>query len=281
MSYNIAQIKDRARQAGREISEQEAQQIMNATNGGDEGLVQQYLAGGAQGGLDPAGQAILDAMNKQNEVFVSKLKEYDTTNPFVYDEILAQEMGKVGERLDPYYKQQLGDFTTAMSRKTSRSLEDRQRVLTNISLDVDQYTKENKQAVEDALEKSREGYSGAGLYTSGARMRTEGRLGAEAGKSLADYLGQKDRAVGEVNLGTQRQLEDYGEQTRLFERGVGSMQDGVFKRGADSEAEVRLQAIPEVARRQQQREFERRQYAGAPAGADQAQYYLDTYKLLS
>lgn len=237
--------------------------------------------GGATG-LDPAGQAIYDAINKQNEKFIAKIKEFDTKNPFVYDTILEEEMKKVGQRLDPYYRQTVDDFLTSINRKKSRSLEDERRTLSEISMDVADYTKENKMAIEDALEKSREGYADAGLYSSGARAKAEGRIGIAGRENQDQYVRNQERRMGDVKLSTQRDLEDVGEQERVLGRDVGRYDplSGGFKRGSQSEAEVRQYAQAEVPIRQQQRQFELRQYAGAPAGVDQASYYMDTYNLL-
>lgn len=240
-----------------------------------------YPESGGGGGFDPAGQSIMDAINKQNEAFIAKIKEFDTKNPFVYDQILADEVKKVGQRLDPYYKQTLDDFLTSVERKRTRSLEDERSTLSEISQDIGDYTKENKMVLEDALDKSREGYADAGLYNSGARMRAEGRLGQGAQDQLKNYTQGQDRRAADVRLSTGRTMEDLGEEQRLFQREVGSYSPtGQFTRGARSEAEARSQAMSEIPALQQQRQFALRQYAGAPAGVDAAQYNLETYNLL-
>src|SRR3990167_8392914 len=100
--------------------------------GGNDTNTQDFLSfvnssGGGSTGLDPAGQSIFDAINKQNEKFIAKIKEFDEKNPFVYDTILEEEMKKVGQRLDPYYKQTLDDFLTSINRKRTRSLEDERK----------------------------------------------------------------------------------------------------------------------------------------------------------
>ena len=60
MSFNVAQIRDRAREIlGKDISDQEAVMVMNETSGGDEGQVYQYLrsmkdtGSGSSGGIPP------------------------------------------------------------------------------------------------------------------------------------------------------------------------------------------------------------------------------------
>lgn len=52
MSYNTAQIIDRGREAGQNVSDAQAQQIMNDTGGGDEGAVLAYFRGGGSSGGD-------------------------------------------------------------------------------------------------------------------------------------------------------------------------------------------------------------------------------------
>ena len=236
----------------------------------------------AEGTTNPTYDTILNAYNKQNEAFVAKLKEYDTTNPWVYDEILAEQTKIAGERLDPYYKQSLDDFLKGIETKRTRSTEDERRTLSEISQDIGDYTKENKLALEDALDKSREGYADAGLYSSGARMRSEGRLGYESQNQLQGYTTGQERRMGDVKLSSQRDMQDLGESQRLFQREVGQYgAGGEFTRGAQSEAEVRTQALGEIPRLQKEREFARRQYAGAPAGADEAEYWLNSYNLLA
>src|SRR3990167_5401673 len=237
------------------------------------------VSGGGQ--LDPSSQLIFDTINKQNEQFIAKLKDFDVKNPFVYDVILGEEIKKVGQRLDPYYKQSLDDYLTAVNRKRTRSVEDERRTLQEISQDVQDYTKEHKLALEDALDKSREGYADAGLFSSGSRMRAEGKIGEVGQDTLADYQRGQERRTGDIQRLTQRELQDYQTEQSLFQRDVGSYgAGGEFTRGARSEAETKLQAIPEVQRRQRERDFARAQYAGPPAASDQAQYLLNTYNLL-
>ena len=238
--------------------------------------------GGIPGGgqLDPSSQLIFDTINKQNEVFIAKIKEFDANNPFKYDDILAEEIAKVGTRLDPYYKQTLDDYLTAVNRKRTRSVEDERKTLQEISMDLSDYQKDNKVALEDALDKSREGYADAGLYSSGSRMRSEGKLGFESQNRLEDYQLGQERREADIKLTTQREQQDYNTEQSLFQRDVGSYDPtGIFKRGARSEAETKLQAIPEVQRRQRERDFARSQYA-IPAAVDQAQYLLNSYNLL-
>lgn len=241
-----------------------------------------YPESGGGGSGDQSYLTILNSVNKQNEQWVAKIKEFDTKSPFVYDQILADEVKKVGQRLDPYYKQTLDDFLTSITRQRTRSFEDERTVLGQISQDIGDYTKENQTQLQDALDRSRQGYADAGLYSSGQRMRSEGQLGATSENNLADYMKGQERRISDTQLSTKRNIEDYGTQQQQFQRDVGHYDPttGQFVRGARSEAEVRTQAMGEIQPLQQQREFQMRQYAGVPAGVDASQYWLDTYNLL-
>ena len=229
---------------------------------------------------DPATDAIIKAQDEANKKFVSKVKEFDEKNPFVYDKILEDETKKVGLRLDPYYKQTLDDFLRGIKSRTSRSMEDERRTLTEISQDVDSYRKETRQNLEDALSRSREGFADIGQYFSGQQLQTTAKQGLESGEREEDYLRGAERRRESSILTYGRQREDLGETQNLFQRDVGQYTGEGFTRGARSEAEVRLQALGEIPRRQAQRDFEMRQWVGSPPGVDPAQYALQSYSLL-
>lgn len=109
-----------------------------------------------QRSLDPTGQYIQDTINKLDDKYFAKIKEFNTNNPFVYDDVLKQEITKAGTRLDPYYMQQLNDYTRGIELTKTRSLEDRDRTIGNLTKDISQYTEETKNNLMDALEKSRQ-----------------------------------------------------------------------------------------------------------------------------
>lgn len=239
-------------------------------------------SGGSGGSGNSAIDAILDAQSEVNQKYFAKVKEFDEKNPFKYDKVLADEIAKTGERLDPYYKQTLNDYLRGIKTKTERSIEDERRTLSDISLDIDAYSRDTKQNLEDALSKSREGYADVGMYFSGNQLKNTAKTGLESNENMSDYTRTQDNRVRDIKLsGSRLRDEDLPYEQSLFQRDVGQYgANGEFSRGARSEAEVRLQALPEVGRRQQQREFELRQYAGPPPGVTPGQYYLDTYSLL-
>lgn len=228
--------------------------------------------------LDATGQYLADTIGKLDEKYFAKIKEFNTNNPFVYDDVLKQEITKAGTRLDPYYKQTLNDYTRGIDLQKSRSLEDRNKTLSTLNADISTYKEETKNNLMDALEKSRQGYADVGNYFSGAQAKSTARVGIDSQNALDKYTKGKEDSMQSAELTNTRNQEDSTLKQSLFERGVGKYNaDGTFTRGADSEAQVRSQAIGEVGVRQQQRQFELGAYAGPPPGADQNAYYLNLY----
>lgn len=228
--------------------------------------------------MDPAGQAIQDAIFKLDEQYFSKIKDFNEKNPFKYDEVLAQEITKAGTRLDPYYKQLLSDYTRGIELSKSRSFEDRNRTLATINADIESYSSDTKKNLDDALEKTRQGFADIGNYFSGAQAKAVAKTGLDSGDTMQKYMTGKQEAKDTANLSYTRNIQDSDLKQKMFERQVGSYDaTGKFIRGAESEAEVRSQAIPEVAARQAERQFALGQAAGPPPGANPNEYYLNLY----
>jgi len=229
--------------------------------------------------LDPTGQYLADTIGKLDEKYFAKIKEFNTNNPFVYDDVLKQEITKAGTRLDPYYKQTLDDYTRGIDLQKTRSLEDRNKTVANLNKDITDYTEETKNNLMDALEKSRQGYADVGNYFSGAQAKATARAGIDSTNALDKYKAGKQDSMDTADLTNKRTVEDANLKQSLFERQVGKYDPitGEFKRGADSEAQVRSQALAEIPVRQSQRQFALNQYAGPPPGADQNQFYLGLY----
>ena len=275
-SFNVAQIMGRAREIlGRSISDQEAQEVMGATGGGDESQVIQYLqylkGGGTTGGggnpADAVIQAALQVTEKQGREYESRLTEFEKRSPFVFDKVLEQEQQRASQRLDPYYNQTLADYLRGIETRRTRSREDEVNLLTELSADVESYTGNVRRSLDRAINRSREGFADAGLYFSGQRFREEGELKTESDIGLADYLrGQGERERG-IKLGTSRLTEDLSLEERLRRRDIGREQV----------ATTRIESLNEATRRQQLREQEKATVVGAPPGIDPFQFQYQTF----
>jgi hypothetical protein len=227
----------------------------------------------AMGQIDPVAdllKSVTDDYTRKLEDYTKKSKDFDANNPFVFDQVLGEERTKVAQRLDPYYQQTLGDFLTGVNIKRSRSLEDERTMLTELQQDVDQVSGEEKQRLVDALDRSREGFVDAGLYTSGARLREQGREETQTNKTLADTMTNQQRQEQRIKTQTSRIGEDLTLEERLKRRDLGREQS----------YQTESQALTETQRRQSQREFEKGQYAGTYPGVNPSTYQGGLYSIL-
>lgn len=229
--------------------------------------------------LDATGQYLTNTVGKLDEAYFKKIKDFDAENPFVYDDVLKGEIAKAGTRLDPYYIQTLNDYTRGIDLTKSRSLEDQKKTLASLNADLSSYTEANKRSLSDALDKSRQGYADVGNYFSGAQEKNTAKVGLASENALDEYTRGKEQAINTAETTNNRNVEDANLKQSLFQRDIGSYDpiSGQFKRGVQSEAEVRSQAIQAVGVDQQKRNFDLGAYAGPPPGADQNAYYLNLY----
>ena len=180
-------------------------------------------SGGGSGdfGLDK----ILDAFKQRQEERNRLVNEFNAKNPFVYDEILAAKSLEAKEQLDPWYKQTLTDYLTGVTRTRSRGMEDERRLLDELQTDTQSYTERNKENVQLALEKAKEGSAQAGLFNSGQMERGQGLIQKEAGQNLGDFLTGAQRQQANIQRTTGRNLEDLQREESIKTRDLAREQD--------------------------------------------------------
>jgi hypothetical protein len=234
-------------------------------NGGDSG------GGGSTG--DPALdliKSVTEPLFKQLETYNNKATEFDKNNPFVMDTILGQERDKVKQRLDPYYTQTLGDFLTGIDQKRKRGIEDERTLLTELNQDTTTYTGNQKLQVQDAIEKSREGAADAGLYTSGAALREQGKIEQQSGQDLSTYLTNTQRKTDEIKKTQDRNAQDLALAESQKKRDLGQEQyyqtESQAQTGYDTAAAKRT--------------FEKGQFTGPPPTADPNQFSNYLYNMV-
>lgn len=224
-------------------------------------------------GPDPVQEMIENSINAYNsklEEYNKKYNEFEQNNPFIFDKVLEQEKTKVAQRLDPYYEQTLSDYLQGVNTRKQRSLEDERTLLGELQQDTDRYTEDKKQIIDDTLEQSRQGFADAGLYASGQQLRAEGKIKTQGEKDLQETLLNRERKTRQVQTDTRRLGEDLSLEQSLRQREL--------KREQTYQTEQ--QALPEVERLRQQREFERGQFTGAAPGVEPLQYQNSLYSLL-
>lgn len=248
--------------------------------------------GGANNPYDPvaAAKAMAEETMKATEAGYAKLaaeykaryNEYDSKNPFNFDQILAEESTKVGERLDPYYKQTLTDYLKGVNVRRQRSLEDERTLLTDLQKDTDQYVGNEKMALDQTLERTRQGYADAGLYFSGAKQRAEGMATTESKRGLGDYLRGQEGRQRDVQTTTRRNMEDIQLEQSQKQRDLGSFDPttGNYVRGVDPTYQIKSEALGEATRRQQLRDYEKSQFLGAPPGVNYSDFTSFNNRLL-
>ena len=229
---------------------------------------------GSGGGGGTSAQDLINTVaekyQKMLDDYNAKYSEFEKKNPFVFDDVLAEESATTTQRLDPYYQQTLTDYLTGINTKRQRSQEDERTLLTSLNQDVQDYTGANKMNLDKILRQTREGYSDAGLYFSGAQMGATGEKTQEAGQGLDQYL----RGAGEKAANIQTAGKRLGEDLALDES--QKRRDLATQEAYD----VQSQSLASTLQRQRQREFERSQSIGAPPGVSPLDYNVSTFNLL-
>jgi len=240
-------------------------------------IVEGFGAGGGsadgRGFFSPANiliQQSIAAYTKQLDEYNKKYNQYTSNNPFVFDEVLKEESAKVKERLDPYYTQTLGDYLQGVETQRRRSLQDERTLLSELQRNTDTYTGNERQQLEDAIDKSQQGFADAGVYDSGARLREEGRIKADSNERTDEFNYNQEQRANAYKLSTERGLEDSRFQEGLKRRDLAT----------DQAYQVQAQAIPEAQSRQKLYEFQRQQFAGTPPGVNPINYQNSLYGLL-
>lgn len=224
--------------------------------------------------VDPVQAILQSAMdlwtNRFNE-YNAKVKEFDEKNPFNFDQVLVEEKAKATQRFDPYYNQTLGDFITGIERKRSRSIEDERTILKETQADVDYYQGREGINLQNALEQSREGFADSGLYGSGKQLRAGGQLEEESGSRIDNFMAGTEKRIDRTKQLRTRLEEDL------------TLEEKLKRRDLEKEKEYNVESAGLSGRleRQQQREFERQQYTGAPPGVDPLSYNNNTYGLFT
>jgi hypothetical protein len=160
-----------------------------------------------------------DAINPQLEA-ENKLGEYMKKNPFTFDEALAKLSAE--ERFNPYYDAELKDFLTGVERTRSRTVQDEETLRQELTTQTENYVGRTKRDIDQAITASGEGFSGAGLYASGRRIREGAMIDIKGQENISDTLRKSNLSTQESQLRQSRTLEDLGTQQATFGRRLGA-----------------------------------------------------------
>lgn len=233
--------------------------IRSARNVPDNELATFFQSGGSTG--DPAADfisGILDELTKPLEEATRRAGEFDKNNPFVFDEVLAQDSAK--ERLSPYYEAELRDFLTGVTRSRGRTIQDEERFRQELDTTTENTSARIRRNIDETIKSSEEGFAGSGLLASGARQRTTGMQNIEGGENLSDFLRKQQLAGTESTLRKNRTLEDL----------ASTEATGLRQSRAAQETALTTDVEQQRKEAQQKRELERQQYIGYPLATGQS-----------
>lgn len=187
-----------------------AQADFNAGNWKNKAGAQQFM--GVQNPQDFGNNLINQSVNKFQEAQTQanqKFGDYQKANPFSFDEYLkGQATTMAKEQVDPYYNESLSNYLLGVSRKQQRSLSDTQDLVGELQATTKSFTENTKLALDEALNKSREGYADTGLFDSGQRYRSEGLTTQASGNAMDTFTRQQNLRQKGYETGNQRTLED-------------------------------------------------------------------------
>lgn len=197
---------------------------------------------------------ITNSFKKWQDEIAARGKQFDERNPFAFDTVLADKRKEVSSRLDPYYTQTLDDYVRGVTIKKTRSLEDENKVLSELSQDVNTYVGRQKDILSEAVDRSREGLADSGLLTSGAGLREEGKLTSKSQQDIADAQLSAGRKGRDLALEGGRYRLDLGQGMDTFKRDLNR----------EKYATTESQALSETKLAEARRQYERDQYIGTP-----------------
>ena len=176
------------------------------------------LSGGGAQSADQVMQQMMSELTTKYAELGKKYMEYNTQNPFSFDEALAKASAE--ERLSPYYKAELTDYVSGVERQ-KQSIEGETKLLTELNTMAIGADKRN---LDEAVKASEEGFAGAGLYASGARERATGMQEITGGEAQKQRELQFENNMGNINtrqqgltagLTTTQRQSQAAEQTAL------------------------------------------------------------------
>lgn len=187
--------------------------------------------GGGGGGGDA--NSILDNAVNSFSSLVKNIPNYDTQNPFSFDEALAREASTA--QYSPYYQRLLTDYTQEVETKKARGTEDLKSTLEQLNAGKEYYTGVQRRALDKAERQTNEGYAGRGLFLSGVRGRDIEELRTESEAQTGNYLRGYDYNTSQAKLGEERSKVDLGTALSQYTRDTeeskkAAIESGVLQR---------------------------------------------------
>lgn len=180
------------------------------------------------GGIDV--DTILDnAIKAMEDLFPKPVQPYEEVNPFFFDEALAEEASTA--EYSPYYEELLSDYVATVEKTKSRSQEDLDTTLEQLSGGREYYLGKERRLLDRSLRSTNEGYAGQGLFFSGAREKERRELEQEYGADIGEYERKYEYNVGQAEKTTGRTIEDVERGQSLYTRDIEREKEAAIKSG--------------------------------------------------
>lgn len=196
------------------------------------------VGGGGGGGGDILSQYVNTIANQFQTV-----KPFEQVNPFSFDKQLAEQAATA--EYDPYYQQLLSDYTGNVQTTLSRSQQDLQTTLQQLQQGRDYYTGTEKRMLDQANKQTNEGYSGRGLFFSGARQQDLNTIQNEYAAQTGQYNQQYQFNVSQANQAQQRTAQDLSTAQSQYTRNTKQAEQSAIAQGVlqrQSEAQAQYEA---------------------------------------
>ena len=177
-------------------------------------------------------QIVADIMEAQQESIDREtkwLEQYQTDNPFAFDEQLAKQSATT--QYEPYYTELLEDYLSGMELK-KETVQDEKKLLGEINRIQ---TGEATRAYERAVSQAEEGFAGQGMFYSGIKKKSLGEREVEYGAQE----GERVERYGVAERGLERQttalgLEEGVKRKQLEREQQEAVEGGVLQRRGEA-----------------------------------------------
>jgi len=160
---------------------------------------------------------------------VKKLPPYSQVNPFSFDEELARQAATA--EYDPYYQQQITDYTSQVERTKARSAEDLQSTLSFLTAGKDSYVGNERRLLDLSIKSTNNGYAGNGLFFSGARKRDIGTLQENTSQNINDYMRGYNYNTAQAEKSNIRTGQDVTTAQNIFNRDIAQSEKAAIEGG--------------------------------------------------
>lgn len=184
---------------------------------------------GGSGNKVLTAEDIIGAQQDKLKEQITFLKDFLEKNPLGFDEVLARQMAD--EKYKPYYQEVLADFVEPLQTRITRSTADEQRLVGELVRRRGVGSREIQDTTRAAIDRSREGFAGAGLLGSGIESGVTARQNIAGTNKLDDFIAGNEYQQAGVTTEATRTRED-------AQKAIDQKQRDIFGRGREFETNV-------------------------------------------